>query len=87
MKGDTSGYDRYETFIWFVTIYQIPNKTPASHAQISASPASQGAGKSQIPSRYLSFSRVPHRVLVKSRIPGIPFQTLLINRSMFIMQI
>ena len=49
-------------FIWVVTISRIPNKqakNPASHAQILASPASRGAVKSRIPSRYLSFSRFP----------------------------
>ena len=69
------------TFIWVVTISQFPDrrakKNPAPHSQILASPASQGAVKSWIPSRYLSFSRFPHRNLVKSCIPKIPFQTLL----------
>ena len=51
-------------------------KNPAPHAQILGIPASRGAVKSRIPSRYLSFSRFPNRILVKSWIPKILFQTL-----------
>ena len=77
-------------FIWVVTISRIPNKQAKnlpSHTKILASPASWGAVKSRIPSRYLSFSRTvfwsnpadPENTLPD---PGVCFSDLLPIRTL-----